>query len=149
MKSSGILLGSILLIVDRGFAFSSQATVVISGKIIVDEYGGVSGLVTIEDVLEQIVGDISDEHDAEEDEYISYSEDDKYALVKALTPVEDFNEFFEETLESPEFDTIGGLVTNRFGRVPKRNETIIVGPFKFEVISANSRRIHLLKVIRV
>ena len=117
--------------------------------IIVDEYGGVSGLVTIEDVLEQIVGDISDEHDAEEDEYISYSEDDKYALVKALTPVEDFNEFFEETLESPEFDTIGGLVTNRFGRVPKRNETIIVGPFKFEVISANSRRIHLLKVIRV
>jgi magnesium and cobalt transporter len=117
--------------------------------IIVDEYGGVSGLVTIEDVLEQIVGDISDEHDSEEDEYISYSEDDKYALVKALTPVEDFNEYFNEALESSEFDTIGGLVTNHFGRVPKRNETIVVGPFRFEVISADSRRIHLLKVVRV
>jgi magnesium and cobalt transporter len=117
--------------------------------IIVDEYGGVSGLVTIEDVLEQIVGDISDEHDSEEDQYISYSEDDKYALVKALTPVEDFNEYFNEALESSEFDTIGGLVTNHFGRVPKRNETIVVGPFRFEVISADSRRIHLLKVVRV
>jgi magnesium and cobalt transporter len=117
--------------------------------IIVDEYGGVSGLVTIEDVLEQIVGDISDEHDSEEDEYISYSEDDKYALVKALTPVEDFNEYFNEVLESSEFDTIGGLVTNHFGRVPKRNETIVVGPFRFKVISADSRRIHLLKVVRV
>ena len=117
--------------------------------IIVDEYGGVSGLVTIEDVLEQIVGDISDEHDSEEDEYISYSEDDKYALVKALTPVEDFNEYFNEALESSEFDTIGGLVTHHFGRVPKRNETIVVGPFRFEVISADSRRIHLLKVVRV
>ena len=117
--------------------------------IIVDEYGGVSGLVTIEDVLEQIVGDISDEHDSEEDEYISYSEDDKYALVKALTPVEDFNEFFDETLDQSEFDTIGGLVTNRFGRVPMRNETIVIGPFKFEIISADSRRIHLLKVVRV
>lgn len=117
--------------------------------IIVDEYGGVSGLVTIEDVLEQIVGDISDEHDSEEDEYISYSEDDKYALVKALTPVEDFYEFFDETLDKADFDTIGGLVTNRFGRVPMRNETIVIGPFKFEIISADSRRIHLLKVVRV
>ena len=117
--------------------------------IIVDEYGGVSGLVTIEDVLEQIVGDISDEHDSEEDEYITYSEDDEYALVKALTPVEDFNEFFDEAIECYEFDTIGGLVTNHFGRVPKRNETVVIGPFKFEVISADSRRIHLLKVVRV
>ena len=117
--------------------------------IIVDEYGGVSGLVTIEDVLEQIVGDISDEHDSEEDEYISYSEDDKYALVKALTPIEDFNEYFEVALEENEFDTIGGLVTNHFGRVPKRNETAIIGSFKFEVISADSRRLHLLKVVRI
>ena len=117
--------------------------------IIVDEYGGVSGLVTIEDVLEQIVGDISDEHDSEEDEYISYSEDDKYALVKALTPIEDFNEFFEVALEEGDFDTIGGLVTNHFGRVPKRNETAVIGAFRFKVISADSRRLHLLKVLRV
>ena len=88
--------------------------------IIVDEYGGVSGLVTIEDVLEQIVGDITDEHDSEEDQYITYSEEDGYALVKALTPIEDFNEFFKASLEQGDFDTIGGLVTHHFGRVPSR-----------------------------
>ena len=117
--------------------------------IIVDEYGGVSGLVTIEDVLEQIVGDITDEHDLEEDQYITYSEDDKYALVKALTPIEDFNEFFESSFKDNEFDTIGGLVTNIFGHVPKRNESIVIDGFKFVVISADSRRLHLLNVTRV
>ena len=116
--------------------------------IIVDEYGGVSGLVTIEDVLEQIVGDITDEHDLEEDQYIKYSEDDKYALVKALTPIEDFNEYFETSFKDDEFDTIGGLVTHKFGHVPKRNETTNIDEFKFEVISADSRRLHLLKVTR-
>lgn len=117
--------------------------------IVVGEYGGVSGLVTIEDVLEQIVGDITDEHDLEEDQYITYSEDDKYALVKALTPIEDFNEFFKSPFDDNEFDTIGGLVTNHFGYVPKRNESTRVGEFNFEVISADSRRLHLLKVTRV
>lgn len=117
--------------------------------IIVDEYGGVSGLVTIEDVLEQIVGDITDEHDLEEDQYITYSEDDKYALVKALTPIEDFNEFFESEFKDNEFDTIGGVVTNNFGRVPKRNESTMFDGFKFDVISVDSRRLHLLKVTRV
>ncbi len=117
--------------------------------IIVDEYGGVSGLVTIEDVLEQIVGDITDEHDLEEDQYITYSEDDKYALVKALTPIEDFNEFFESQFKDDEFDTIGGVVTNNFGRVPKRNENTVIDGFKFDVISVDSRRLHLLKVTRV
>ncbi len=117
--------------------------------IIVDEYGGVSGLVTIEDVLEQIVGDITDEHDLEEDQYITYSEDDKYALVKALAPIEEFNEFFKTPFKDDEFDTIGGLVTNNFGHVPKRNENIVIDGFKFEVISADSRRLHLLKVTRV
>ena len=117
--------------------------------IIVDEYGGVSGLVTIEDVLEQIVGDITDEHDLEEDQYITYSEDDKYALVKALTPIEDYNEFFESSFDDDEFDTIGGLVTNYFGHVPKRNEVIQIEGFNFEVISADSRRLHLLKVTRL
>ncbi len=116
--------------------------------IIVDEYGGVSGLVTIEDVLEQIVGDITDEHDLEENQYITYSEDDKYALVKALTPIEDFNEYFEISFNDDEFDTIGGLVTNNFGHVPKRNESVVIEGFKFDVISADSRRLHLLKVTR-
>lgn len=116
--------------------------------IIVDEYGGVSGLVTIEDVLEQIVGDISDEHDAAEDQYITYSEEDGYALVKALTPIEDFNEFFSADLESDDFDTIGGLVTHQFGYVPKRNENIKINNFEFQVINADSRRLNLLKVTR-
>ena len=116
--------------------------------IIVDEYGGVSGLVTIEDVLEQIVGDITDEHDLEEDQYIQYSDDDKYALVKALTPIEDFNEYFKTSYDDNEFDTIGGLVTHKFGHVPKRNEITHIGEFNFEVISADSRRLHLLKVTR-
>ncbi len=116
--------------------------------IIVDEYGGVSGLVTIEDVLEQIVGDITDEHDLEEDQYITYSEEDNYALVKGLTPIEDFNEFFETTFEDDEFDTIGGLVTHLFGRVPKRGESVGKREFTFEVVRADSRRLHLLKVTR-
>ena len=116
--------------------------------IIVDEYGGVSGLVTIEDVLEQIVGDITDEHDIEEMQYISYSEEDKYALVKALTPIEDFNDYFETSFKDDEFDTIGGLVTNLFGRVPKRGERISKEQFTFEIVRADSRRLHLLKVTR-
>lgn len=117
--------------------------------IIVDEFGGVSGLVTIEDVLETIVGDISDEHDLEEDQYISYSEDHKYALVKAFTPIEDFNEFFGSVYNDDEFDTIAGLVTNSFGRMPKRNESTVIDGFKFKVVSADSRRLHLLKVTRI
>jgi len=117
--------------------------------IIVDEYGGVAGLVTIEDVLEQIVGDITDEHDLEEDQYIKYSDDDQYALVKALTPIEDFNEYFKTSFDDDEFDTIGGLVTHKFGYVSKRNESTTFGGFNFEVIRADSRRLHLLKVTRV
>lgn len=117
--------------------------------IIVDEYGGVAGLVTIEDVLEQIVGDITDEHDLEEDQYIKYSDDDEYALVKALTPIEDFNEYFKSSFDDGEFDTIGGLVTHNFGYVPKRNETTRIDGFNFEIISADSRRLHLLKVTRI
>ena len=71
------------------------------------------------------------------------------ALVKALTPIEDFNEFFESQFKDDEFDTIGGVVTNNFGRVPKRNENTVIDGFKFEVISVDSRRLHLLKVTRV
>jgi len=116
--------------------------------IIVDEYGGVSGLVTIEDVLEQIVGDISDEHDLDEEDFITFSEEKKHALVKGLTPIEEFNEFFKTQFSDDEFDTIAGLVTNKFGCVPKSGEDTMIGELSFHVVRADSRRIHLLKVAR-
>lgn len=101
--------------------------------IVVDEYGGVAGLVTIEDVLEQIVGEIEDEHDFEDDLYILKHEDGQH-IVKAITPVEDFNEHFGTELSDEEFDTIGGLVMNAFGHLPKRGESIELGNFLFKVI---------------
>ena len=113
--------------------------------IVVDEYGGVAGMVTIEDVLEQIVGEIEDEHDIDEDTYIRKFSDINYT-VKALTPIEDFNEHFGTDFSDDEFDTIGGLVTDKFGRLPKRGESIIIEHMSFQVINADNRRIHLLKV---
>ncbi len=113
--------------------------------IVVDEYGGVAGLVTIEDVLEQIVGEIVDEHDIEEDTYIKRHNDNVFA-VKALTPVEEFNEYFKSDFSDEEFDTIGGLVMHRFGRLPRRGEVINLDRFRFKVLSADNRRIHLLQV---
>jgi len=113
--------------------------------IVVDEYGGVAGMVTIEDVLEQIVGEIEDEHDIDEDTFIRKFSDVNYA-VKALTPIEDFNEYFHTGFSDEEFDTIGGLVTDKLGRLPKRGETIILDNLSFQVINADSRRVHLLKV---
>ncbi len=119
--------------------------------IVVDEYGGVAGLLTIEDVLEEIVGDIDDEHDTEEAEFIrpdgeregrpSYS-------VRALTRIEDFNEYFDCDFEDEEYDTIGGLVLHELGRLPRRNELISVGGFTFAVIKADRRRIESLQVQR-
>ncbi|GMQ87968.1 MAG: HlyC/CorC family transporter [Gammaproteobacteria bacterium] len=113
--------------------------------IVVDEYGGVAGMVTIEDVLEQIVGEIEDEHDIDEDTYIRKFSDINYT-VKALTPIEDFNECFGTDFSDDEFDTIGGLVTDKFGRLPKRGETIFLGNMSFQVVNADNRRIRLLKV---
>jgi magnesium and cobalt transporter len=113
--------------------------------IVVDEYGGVAGLVTIEDVLEQIVGEIVDEHDIEEDAYIKKHNDNVYA-VKALTPIEEFNHYFFAEFSDEEFDTIGGLVMNRFGRLPRRGEVISIDRFRFKILNADSRRIHLLQV---
>ena len=113
--------------------------------IVVDEYGGVAGLVTIEDVLEQIVGEIVDEHDIEEDTYIKKHNDNVYA-VKALTPIEEFNHYFFANFSDEEFDTIGGLVMHRFGRLPRRGEVISIDRFRFKVLNADSRRIHLLQV---
>lgn len=113
--------------------------------IVVDEYGGVAGLVTIEDVLEQIVGEIGDEHDIEEDTYIKKHNDNVYA-VKALTPVDEFNSYFSSDFSEEEFDTIGGVVMQRFGRLPRRGEVIAIDRFRFKVLNADSRRLHLLQV---
>jgi len=113
--------------------------------IVIDEYGGVAGLVTIEDVLEQIVGDIEDEHDVEEDSYIKPLPSGDF-LVKALTPIENFNEAFDSDFSDDEFDTIGGLVMNAFGHLPKRNETTEIGNYRFRILNADSRRIHLLRL---
>ena len=116
--------------------------------VVVDEYGGVAGIVTIEDVLEQIVGEIDDEHDYEDDRYI-LSHRQGGSMVKALTPIEDFNSHFETDLSDDEFDTIGGLVAHRFGHLPKRGEVVTIGTLRFEVVRADNRRIHLLLVRQI
>jgi len=115
--------------------------------IVVDEYGGVAGMVTIEDVLEQIVGEIEDEHDVEEDAYILEHRNAEYT-VKAITPIEDFNEHFQANFSDEEFDTIGGLVMNGFGHMPKRGEKLNLGEFHFKVLRASNRQIYLLQVSR-
>ncbi len=116
--------------------------------IVVDEYGGVAGLVTIEDVLEQIVGDIEDEHDVDEvDEKIVEERGGQYR-VKALTEITDFNAVFGTDYSDEEFDTIGGLVLQRFGRIPKRGEQVSFDNLSFKVLRADSRRMHLLQVVK-
>ena len=114
--------------------------------IVVDEYGGVSGLVTIEDVLEQIVGDIEDEYDFDEAEDNIIPEANGRYRVKAQTEIAAFNEKFGSELSDEEFDTVGGLVLKAFGRLPKRGETTTIDPFRFRVVRADSRRIYTLQV---
>lgn len=119
--------------------------------IVVDEYGGVAGLLTIEDVLEEIVGDIDDEHDPEEAEFIrpDGERDGRPSFaVRALTRIEDFNEYFECELDDEEYDTVGGLVLHRLGRLPRRNELVNFGGFNFSVTKADKRRIEQLQVQR-
>ena len=119
--------------------------------IVVDEYGGVAGLLTIEDVLEEIVGEIEDEHDDEEAEFIRPDGDRNGKpsfAVRALTRVEDFNDYFESELEDEEYDTVGGLVMHVLGRLPRRGEKIEFGGFEFAVIKADKRRIDALQVQR-
>jgi len=111
--------------------------------IVVDEYGGVAGMVTIEDVLEQIVGEIEDEHDIDEDSFIRKRNDTNYVL-KALTTIEDFNEYFGAHFSDEEFDTIGGRVIQAFGHVPKRGESVTLDNFEFKVLRADNRRVHIL-----
>ena len=114
--------------------------------IVVDEYGGVAGLVTIEDVLEQIVGDIEDEYDFDETEDNILPESSGQYRVKARTEIIDFNEKFGTTFDDEAYDTVGGLVISHFGRVPKRGESIAIGGLKFQVMRADSRRVHTLLV---
>ena len=116
--------------------------------IVVDEYGGVSGLVTIEDVLEQIVGDIEDEYDFDESEDNVIAEGNGRWRVKAQTEIDDFNEHFGSKFADDEFDTVGGLVVQAFGRVPKRGESAVIDGFRFRVVRADSRRVHTLQVER-
>ena len=113
--------------------------------VVIDEYGGVAGLVTIEDVLEQIVGDIEDEHDIEEDSYIRQLPSGDY-LIKGLTPTEQFNEFFETHVSESDGDTLGALVMQRFGHLPKRKETKTFDGFRWRVVNADSRCVHLLRL---
>ncbi len=116
--------------------------------IVIDEYGGVAGLVTIEDVLEQIVGDIEDEHDVEEDSYIRPLPNGDF-VIKALTPIEHFNEHFDTDFPDDEYDTVAGLVMSQFGHLPKRNEVTEVDGYRFRVLNADSRRLHLLRMARL
>lgn len=119
--------------------------------IVVDEYGGVAGLITIEDVLEQIVGDIEDEHDIDEDEdnILPLAHDHGLFRVKAITPIDQFNEAFACALSDEDSDTIGGLVTDHLGRVPHRGEHIQLAGFDFEVQRADARMVQMLLVRRL
>ncbi|MCX4186401.1 HlyC/CorC family transporter [Methylophaga sp. OBS4] len=114
--------------------------------IVVDEYGGVAGIVTIENVLEQIVGEIEDEHDFDDDAPILQRNENTYT-IKALTMVEDFNEFFETNWSDEDFDTVGGYVVNQFGHLPERGEQITIDRFQFTVLRADNRRIYLMKMV--
>ena len=114
--------------------------------LVINEYGGISGLITIEDVLEEIVGEIEDEFDVEEDASIKKLSDNDY-IIKALTTIEDFNEEFNSNLDESTYDTIAGLVTQQFGHVPQRNETVTIDRFTFKVLHADSRRLHLLRLL--
>jgi magnesium and cobalt transporter len=117
--------------------------------IVVDEYGGVAGLITIEDVLEQIVGDIEDEYDFDESDDAIISEDDGRFRVKGLTEIDQFNEAFGTHFPKNEFDTVGGLVTHALGRVPRRGDAIEIDAMRFEVLRADARQAHLFLVNRV
>jgi len=117
--------------------------------IVVDEYGGVSGLVTIEDVLEQIVGDIEDEYDFDEAEDNIIPEAGGRYRVKAQTEIADFNQALGADFASDEFNTVGGLVLQAFGRLPKRSEATNIDRFRFKVVRADSRRIYTLQVERL
>ncbi len=113
--------------------------------IIADEYGGIAGLVTIEDVIEQIIGDIDDEHDDDDDQLIKSHGYDQYT-VDAITEIEDFNEFFKSDIKGEDIDTVGGFVIRELGQMPKRGDTVETKNLILKVIGADSRRVHRLQV---
>ena len=115
--------------------------------IVLDEYGEIAGLVTLEDVIEQIVGEIEDEHDKEEDNIIDYG-DGRY-LLQANTTLNEFNEFFETTIKSEDYDTVAGLVIAGFSYLPEQMSEINLHDFQFKVLKTDSRRLHLLEVQRI
>ena len=114
--------------------------------IVIDEYGGVAGLVTIEDILEEIVGEIEDETDSEESAQIRRQENGRY-MVDALTPIADFNEFFDVGLKDDDMDTIGGLVVQVFGRLPEMGETIKVDQFTCHIVESDKRQVKMLEIL--
>jgi magnesium and cobalt transporter len=114
--------------------------------IVVDEYGGVSGVVTIEDAIEQIVGDIDDEFDVEDDQNIR-KEAERQFLVRGATPIAEFNEYFGVELADDEFDTVAGLVMKQLGHLPRRGETLMIGEIEIRVLRADRRRVEALKVL--
>ncbi len=113
--------------------------------IVVDEYGATAGLLTIEDVLEEIVGEIGDEYDAQEAEPIQKQDGNRFQVL-ALTRIEDFNQYFNTSLSDEDYDTVGGLVMFELGRLPRRGESVSAGGFRFKVLQADRRRLHTLEV---
>jgi magnesium and cobalt transporter len=113
--------------------------------VVIDEYGDIAGLATIEDVLEEIVGEIEDETDAEEDAFIKKISDGDY-IIKALAPIEEINEELGTDFNDDEVDTIGGIVTQHFGHLPQLNEEAIIDDYHFKILKADNRRVHLLRM---
>jgi magnesium and cobalt transporter len=117
--------------------------------IVVDEYGQAAGLVTIEDVLEQIVGEIEDEHDDHEDEGYVFERNPNEFMLKALMPIDEFDDYFSTQLATDEYDTVGGFIVNQLQHMPKRGESLTIDNLRFEIIKVDNRRIHLIKLKRV
>lgn len=113
--------------------------------IVIDEYSHIAGLVTIEDVIEEIIGEIEDEHDYDDEENIVPHDHERF-IVNALTPIQEFNEHFETNLSDNEYDTIGGLIVNTIGYLPKRGEEVTFENFKIKIMRADKRRLHLLRI---
>ncbi|MEY3289786.1 MAG: hypothetical protein RLZZ419_2028 [Pseudomonadota bacterium] len=114
--------------------------------IVVDEYGQAAGLVTIEDVLEEIVGEIEDEHDDHDDEGYIFQRNPNEFVIKALMPIEEFDDYFSTHLATDEYDTIGGFLVSQLEHMPKKGESLLIKNMRFEIIRADNRRVHLIKL---